>query len=147
MYIKNDASNEYDILQNQFTSFLSFAINNARIDYIRAKIKRLQREQVTEQYEILFAEKAFQIEDFTDNEAISQAIRRIHEKERYVFLSRVLEEKKFKEIAAALNMSEKGVAAIYYATEPSSALYGLRSTVSVAYCLYQVVPSAAVTVV
>ena len=37
MYIKNDASNEYDILQNQFTSFLSFAINNARIDYIRAK--------------------------------------------------------------------------------------------------------------
>lgn len=90
MYIKNDASNEYDILQNQFTSFLSFAINNARIDYIRAKIKRLQREQVTEQYEILFAEKAFQIEDFTDNEAISQAIRRIHEKERYVFLSRVL---------------------------------------------------------
>lgn len=70
MYIKNDASNEYDILQNQFTSFLSFAINNARIDYIRAKIKRLQREQVTEQYEILFAEKAFQIEDFTDNEAI-----------------------------------------------------------------------------
>ena len=89
MYIKNDASNEYDILQNQFTSFLSFAINNARIDYIRAKIKRLQREQVTEQYEILFAEKAFQIEDFTDNEAISQAIRRIHEKERYVFLTTV----------------------------------------------------------
>lgn len=29
-----------------------------------------------------------------------------------------------------------------YATEPSSALYGFRSTVSVAYCLYQVVPSA-----
>ena len=35
---KNDGSNEHDILQNQFTSFLSFAISNARIDYIRAKI-------------------------------------------------------------------------------------------------------------
>ena len=116
MFNKNDGSNEHDILQNQFTSFLSFAVSNARIDYIRAKIKRLQREQVTEQYEILFAEEAFQIEDFTDNEAISQAIRRIHEKERYVFLSRVVEEKKFKEIAVALNMSEKGVAAIYYRT-------------------------------
>ena len=116
MFTKNDGSSEHDILQNQFTSFLSFAVSNDRIDYIRAKIKRLQREQVTEQYEILFAEAAFQIEDFTDNEAISQAIRRIHEKERYVFLSRVVEEKKFKEIAHALNMSEKGVAAIYYRT-------------------------------
>lgn len=113
MFNKNDGSNEHDILQNQFTSFLSFAISNARIDYIRAKIKRLQREQITEQFEILFAEETFQIEDFMENESVSQAIRRIHEKERYVFLSRVVEEKKFKEIAVALNMSEKGVAAIY----------------------------------
>lgn len=116
MFNKNDGSNEHDILQNQFTSFLSFAISNARIDYIRAKIKRLQREQITEQFEILFAEETFQIEDFMENESVSQAIRRIHEKERYVFLSRVVEEKKFKEIAVALNMSEKGVAAIYYRT-------------------------------
>ena len=116
MFNKNDGSNEHDILQNQFTSFLSFAVSNARTDYIRAKIKRLQREQITEQFEILFAEETFQIEDFMENESVSQAIRRIHEKERYVFLSRVVEEKKFKEIAAALNMSEKGVAAIYYRT-------------------------------
>lgn len=95
MFNKNDGSNEHDILQNQFTSFLSFAISNARIDYIREKIKRLQREQITEQYEIMFAEETFQIEDFMENESVSQAIRRIHEKERYVFLSRVVEEKKF----------------------------------------------------
>ncbi len=116
MLKKNTGSNEHDILQNQFTSFLSFAVSNARIDYIRSKIKRLRREQATEQYEILFAEERFQIEDFMENESVSQVIRRIHEKERYVFLSRVLEEKRFKEIAAALNMSEKGVAAIYYRT-------------------------------
>ena len=95
MFNKNDGSNEHDILQNQFTSFLSYAISNARIDYIRAKITRLQREQITEQFEILFAEETFQIEDFMENESVSQAIRRIHEKERYVFLSRVVEEKKF----------------------------------------------------
>ena len=116
MLKKNTGSNEHDILQNQFTSFLSFAVSNARIDYIQSKIKRLRREQATEQYEILFAEERFQIEDFMENESVSQVIRRIHEKERYVFLSRVLEEKRFKEIAAALNMSEKGVAAIYYRT-------------------------------
>ena len=38
MFNKNDGSNEHDILQNQFTSFLSFAISNARIDYIRDSI-------------------------------------------------------------------------------------------------------------
>ena len=116
MFNKNDGSKEQDILQNQNTSLLSFANSNDRIDYIRAKIKRLQREQITEQFEILFAKETFQIEDFMENESVSQAIRRIHEKERYVFLSRVVEEKKFKEIAHALNMSEKGVATIYYRT-------------------------------
>ncbi len=34
----------------------------------------------------------------------------------YVFLARVLEEKRFKEIAQELGMGEKGVAAIYYRT-------------------------------
>ena len=33
-----------------------------------------------------------------------------------MFLARVLEEKKFKEIAEELGMGEKGVAAIYYRT-------------------------------
>ena len=44
MFNKNNGSNEHDILQNQFTSFLSKAISNARIDFIRAKIARLLEE-------------------------------------------------------------------------------------------------------
>ena len=49
MFKRNSGSNEHDILQNQFTSYLSFAVSNARIDFIRAKIARLKREQVTDQ--------------------------------------------------------------------------------------------------
>lgn len=116
MLHKNNGSTEHDILQNQFTSFLSLAVSNARIDYLRAKIRRLQREQATKQYDVLFSQETFEIEDFMDNEAISQAIKGIREKERYVFLARVLDEKKFKEIAEELGMGEKGVAAIYYRT-------------------------------
>lgn len=116
MFKKNNGLNEQDILQNQFTSYLSFAVSNARIDFIRAKIARLKREQATDQYDLLFMQEVFEVEIFIENEALSQAIKDIGEKERYVFLARVLEDKKFKEIAKELGMGEKGVAAIYYRT-------------------------------
>lgn len=116
MFKKNNGSNEQDILQNQFTSYLSFAVSNARIDFIRAKIARLKREQATDQYDLLFMQEVFEVEIFIENEVLSQAIKDIGEKERYVFLARVLEDKKFKEIAKELGMGEKGVAAIYYRT-------------------------------
>ena len=116
MFKKNNGSNEHDILQNQFTSYLSFAVSNARIDFIRAKIARLKREQATDQYELLITQEVFEMEVFFENEALSQAIKDIREKERYVFLARVLDNKKFKEIAKELGMGEKGVAAIYYRT-------------------------------
>lgn len=116
MFNKNNGSNEHDILQNQFTSFLSKAISNARIDFIRAKIARLQHEQATDQIELLFARETFEIDSFMENEALRQAIKDIREKERYVFLARALDGKKFKEIAKELGMGDKGVSAIYYRT-------------------------------
>lgn len=116
MFNKNNGSNEHDILQNQFTSFLSKAISNARIDFIRAKIARLQHEQATDQIELLFVRETFEIESFMENEVLRQAIKDIREKERYVFLARALDGKKFKEIAKELGMGDKGVSAIYYRT-------------------------------
>ena len=116
MFNKNNGSNEQDILQNQFTSYLSFAVSNARIDFIRAKIARLQHEQATDQIELLFVRETFEIESFMENEALRQAIKDIREKERYVFLARALDGKKFKEIAKELGMGDKGVSAIYYRT-------------------------------
>ena len=116
MLHRNKGSNEQDILQNQFTSYLSFAVSNARIDFIRAKIARLKREQVTDQYEILLTQEVIEVEAIFENEALTQAIKDIKEKERHVFLARVLDDKKFKEIAEELGMGEKGVAAIYYRT-------------------------------
>ena len=91
MFNRNSGSNEHDILQNQFTSYLSFAVSNARIDFIRAKIARLKKEQVTDQYELIFAQDSFEIEAFLENEILVQAIWDIREKERYVFLARVFQ--------------------------------------------------------
>lgn len=114
MFTKNNSSDEQDILQNQFTAFLTVAVSNARIDYLRARIKRLQRELVTEEYEILFSEDHDYIEALSENDALRYAMQEIKEKERYVVLSRILDEKGFDEIADDLGMGYKGAAAIYY---------------------------------
>lgn len=114
MFTKNNSSDEQDILQNQFTAFLTVAVSNARIDYLRARIRRLQKELVTEEYEILFSEDHDYIEALSDNDALRYAMREIKEKERYVVLARILDEKGFDEIADDLGMGYKGAAAIYY---------------------------------
>ena len=74
MFKRNSGSNEHDILQNQFTSYLSFAVSHARIDFIRAKTERLKREQVTDRNELIFAEESFDIEAFLENEILMQAM-------------------------------------------------------------------------
>ena len=114
MFTKNNGSDEHEILQNQFTAFLTVAVSNARIDYLRARIRRLQRELVTEEYEILFSEDCDYIEAISENDALHQAMQTMKEKERYVVLARILDEKGFDEIADELGMGYKGVAAIYY---------------------------------
>ena len=114
MFTKNNGSDEHDMLQNQFTAFLTVAVSNARIDYLRARIRRLQRELVTEEYEILFSEDHDYIEGISENETLHQAMQTIKEKERYVVLARILDEKGFDEIADELGMGYKGAAALYY---------------------------------
>lgn len=114
MFAKNNGSNEHDILQNQFTAFLTVAISNARIDYLRIRIRRLQRELITEEYEILFSQETDYIEVISDNDALRHAMQEIKEKERYVVLTRILDEKGFDEIAKDLGVGYKGAAAIYY---------------------------------
>lgn len=114
MFAKNNGSNEHDILQNQFTAFLTVAISNARIDYLRIRIRRLQRELITEEHEILFSQETDYIEVILDNDALRHAMQEIKEKERYVVLARILDEKGFDEIADELSIGYKGAAAIYY---------------------------------
>ena len=62
------------------------------------------RDRVTEEYEILFSEDHDYIEALSDNDALRHAMREIKEKERYVVLARILDEKGFDEIADELSL-------------------------------------------
>ena len=114
MNYRNDGSNEINAVQNQFTAYLTRALRNARAQYIRNKVRRLQIELAIEELEYLRIPAENQIEELTDVEDVLAALQVIKEKERYVVLARVIDEKGFETIAEELGMSYKGAAAIYY---------------------------------
>ena len=114
MYKRNDGLTGDQILQNQFTAYLTKALRNARAQYIRNKVRRLQIELAIEELEYLGIPSGNQMEKLTDTEDVLAALQVIKEKERYVVLARVIDEKGFETIAEELGMSYKGAAAIYY---------------------------------
>lgn len=117
MYHRNDGSNRINALQNQFTAYLTTAIRNARGQYIRNRTKQLQREQLIDDYSFLvIVQEVDKTTALEDADELFTALKSIKDRERYVFLARVLDERGFDDIAAELGMSYKGVAAIYYRT-------------------------------
>lgn len=116
MYYRNDGSDEINAVQNQFTAYLTKALRNARAQYIRSKVRRLQVELALDEMEYLGITAESQMEQLADAQDLFAALQIMKEKERYVLLARVIEEKGFDVIAAELGMSYKGAAAIYYRT-------------------------------
>lgn len=121
MWQRNNGQNESDILQNQFTAYLMTAIQRRRDEYTRQMWKRLERECLTSEIQ---TEQGYNpereiLEELPlllrlENDALLYALKEISERERHVFLSRVLDEKSFESLASELGLSYKGVAAIYY---------------------------------
>lgn len=116
MYHRNDGSDKINAVQNQFTAYLTTAIRNARAQYIRNKVRRLQIELTIDEIEYLGIPAENQMEKMADAEDLFAALQIIKKKERYVLIARVIDEKGFEEIAKELGMSYKGAAAIYYRT-------------------------------
>ena len=54
--------------------------------------------------------------NLSNSEVLAHSLKHLDDRERYVLLARVLEEKSFEVIADKLGLKYKGVAAIYYRT-------------------------------
>ena len=82
MNYRNDGSDEINAVQNQFTAYLTKALRNARAQYIRSKVRRLQIELAIEELEYLGIPAENQMEELTDEEDVLAALQVIKEKER-----------------------------------------------------------------
>lgn len=121
MWHKNNGQNEDEILQNRFTAYLSMAIRRQRKEYILHSIRQKRIEKLLG--ELADIQKC----DFTreewnelpllmrlENESLLYALKGLTERERYVLLARILDERSFEEIASRMGMSYKGAATVYY---------------------------------
>ena len=54
--------------------------------------------------------------DVIENGALLEALQKLNERERQIFLARTLEEEDFETLGAKFGLSYKGVAALYYRT-------------------------------
>uniref|UniRef100_UPI0035224B25 sigma-70 family RNA polymerase sigma factor n=1 Tax=Enterocloster clostridioformis TaxID=1531 RepID=UPI0035224B25 len=121
MWQRNNGQTESEKLQNRFTAYLLVAVRRQQRDYVIKKNQRIR-------YEFLMEDDTYQTErqieaDILDelplmiqmeNVALQCALEQISERERYVFMARVLDGISFEELGAELGLGYKGVAAVYY---------------------------------
>lgn len=117
MIKRNNGVTEQEKLQNRFTAFVTTSMSRVRIDYLRKEKSATRYTYEMEDEKIaLIPDSSDFMSELCDSDSLAYALKQLDERERYVLISRVIEEKSFEEIADKLGLKYKGVAAIYYRT-------------------------------
>ena len=123
MWHKNNVKSETEIMQNRFTAYLATAVQRRRNDYIQQLDRRRQIESLTEDF-LFMPECSIEQDMFLglpilmqlEDSVLLQALKELSERERYIFLARVLDGKSFETLAEETELGYKGVTAVYYRT-------------------------------
>lgn len=121
MWQRNNGQTEAEKLQNRFTAYLLVAVRRQQRDYMIKKNQQTRYELPVEDdtYPNRYQTETDLLEQLPmmmqlESAALQSALGQISERERYVFLSRILEGLSFEELGAELGLGYKGVAAVYY---------------------------------
>ena len=123
MWHKNNGKSETEIMQNRFTAYLATAVQRRRNDYIQQLDRRRQIESLTEDF-LFMPECSIEQDMFLglpilmqlEDSVLLQALKELSERERYIFLARVLDGKSFETLAEETELGYKGVTEVYYRT-------------------------------
>ena len=119
MWQRNNGQIEEE-LQIRFTGYLIQAVRRTQRDYLRALCKYGENEILTEVFcavsQTLEQEvmERLPLWEKIESSALLYALKQLDERERYVFLARVLDKRPFDVIGVQLGLSYKGAAAVYY---------------------------------
>ncbi len=121
MWNKNNGRTENEILQNRFTAYITSALQHCRRDYTINLAKWQERviliKEIQPDLSVDLEEDALlnlPVMMRLQNEKLLLALQTLGQRELYVLLSCALREKELSTLASELNLSYKGVAAIYY---------------------------------
>lgn len=121
MWQRNNGKSETEIIQNQFTAYLTTAVKRHRNDYSQQMDRRQKVESLTDDF--LFMPECSIDQDMLlglpvlmqlEDSMLFQALKELNERERYIFLERTLDGKNFEMLAEEMGLTYKGVAAVYY---------------------------------
>ena len=110
MWQRNNGQAEDD-LQFRFTAYLVSAVKRRRKDYL---IQLYKRSSIESAVEVVL--DRLPLMDVIENGALLEALQKLNERERQIFLARTLEEEDFETLGAKFGLSYKGAAALYYRT-------------------------------
>ena len=108
-------------LQKVFTAYVTCAIQRQRQQHFRRMERRSLREELQDTHDLessitvenaIFAELPLLMR--IENDALLCALKELTERERDIFLSRVLGDKPFEEVGAKYGLQRKSVAMAYY---------------------------------
>lgn len=116
MWQRNNGKSETEIIQNQFTAYLTTAVQRRRHDYIQQQDRRLQMESLTEDFPFM-PECSIERDMFLglpvlmqlEDSALLLALKELSERERYIFFARILDGKSFETLAEEMGLGYKGV--------------------------------------
>ncbi|MCO7144816.1 sigma-70 family RNA polymerase sigma factor [Coprococcus catus] len=121
MWQRNNGQAEDD-LQFRFTAYLVSAVKRRRKDYL---IQLYKRSSIESTVEVVYESEPSSEEvvldklplmDVIENGALLEALQKLNERERQIFLARTLEEEDFETLGVKFELSYKGAAALYYRT-------------------------------
>lgn len=121
MQKRNDGKTEHEILQNQFTAYLLTAVKRQKVNYLRRceKLQRIEIPLELQEFD-LFIQAGIDLTEHLpfleqiENPVLYTALLQARERDRYIFLTRVLDERSFLELSKELGLSYKATTHIYY---------------------------------
>ena len=114
MIPRNNSITEDEILQNQFSAYVTLAIRRQRIHYIKKIERKNSNELLFSPLHTSMPSENDPFEKLLEYDALMNALHQIREKELKIVLARVIEEKPFAEIAQEMGMTYKAVTQLYY---------------------------------
>lgn len=121
MQKRNDGKTEHEILQNQFTAYLLTAVKRHKVNYLR-RCEKLQRSEIPlelQDFDLFIQADADLTEHLPfleqiENPVLYTALLQARERDRYIFLTRVLDERSFLDLSKELGLSYKATTHLYY---------------------------------
>lgn len=121
MWQKNDGASEANIIQNQFTAYLVTAVKRRKAAYIKELAVRQQAMRYLDLSELeVMGNSATNLDEELslleqlENPLLLQALLQAKDRERYILLARILDERSFVELSEELGITYKAASNAYY---------------------------------